>query len=152
MATLHLMIGLPCSGKTTFARQLANETGALVLALDAWHLKLWGDDVGDIKHDERHVRIEEIMWDVAAHVLKLGGDVILDYGCWARAERDDYRSRAKTIGADFKLNYMDVPRDELFRRLEMRNQNPTDDVFVIPMEEMERYIPLFHPPMEDELG
>ncbi|MBV9304506.1 MAG: AAA family ATPase, partial [Acidobacteriaceae bacterium] len=33
MATLHLMIGLPCSGKTTYARQLAGETNALLLTL-----------------------------------------------------------------------------------------------------------------------
>src|SRR6266436_4761003 len=77
MATLHLMIGLPCSGKTTYARQLARETNALLLTLDVWHLKLFGDYVGQEHHDERHVRIEKIMWDVAKHVLELGGDLIL---------------------------------------------------------------------------
>jgi predicted kinase len=46
MATLHLMIGLPCSGKKTYARQLAGETNALLLTLDVWHLKLFGHDVG----------------------------------------------------------------------------------------------------------
>jgi hypothetical protein len=81
MATLHLMIGLPCSGKTTYARQLAGETNALLLTLDVWHLKLFGDDSGQEHHDERHERVEKIMWDVAKHVLQMGGNVILDYGC-----------------------------------------------------------------------
>src|ERR1700721_443380 len=95
MATLHLMIGLPCSGKTTCARQLAVETNALLLTLDVWHLKLFGHDVGHEDHDERHERIEKIMWDVAKHVLAMGGDVVLDYGCGAGVGGEFYRKGAK---------------------------------------------------------
>jgi len=151
LATLHLMVGLPCSGKTTYARQLAREVHALVLTLDVWHITLFGDDVGHDDHDARHQNIERIMWDVAKHVLELGGDVVLDFGCWARVERDDYRKRAKALGADFRLHYMDVPYSELYRRLEMRNRTPAEGVFVIPKTEMDKYIPLFEPPTEDEL-
>jgi predicted kinase len=93
MATLHLMIGLPCSGKTTYARQLAGETNALLLALDVWHLKLFGDDVGQEHRDERHERIEKIMWDVAKHVLELGGDIILDYASLAHTDSRAVRFR-----------------------------------------------------------
>ncbi len=152
MATLHLMVGLPCSGKTTYARQLARGVHALLLTLDVWHLTLFGDDVGHADHDERHGSIEKIMWDVAKHVLAMGGDVVLDFGCWARVERDDYRNRAKELGATFKLHYMDVPYAELYRRLAIRNRTPTEGVFVIPKAEMDKYIPLFQPPTEDELG
>lgn len=151
MATLHLMVGLPCSGKTTFARQLARETNALLLTPDAWHLALFGDDVGHEEHDARHHGIEMIMWDVAKHILGLGGDVVLDFGCWARLERDDFRKRAQELGADFQLHYMDVPYAELYRRLEVRNRAPAEGVFVIPITEMDAYISLFQPPTEDEL-
>src|SRR5215217_5758255 len=143
MATLHLMVGLPCSGKTTYARQLAREVHALVLTLDVWHVTLFGDDVGHADHDARHQNIEKIMWDVAKHVLGLGGDVVLDFGCWARVERDDYRNRAKELGAHFKVHFMDVPYAELYRRLEIRNRTPSEGVFVIPKTEMDKYIPLF---------
>jgi predicted kinase len=151
MATLHLMVGLPCSGKTTYARQLAQECNALLLTLDVWHLALFGDDVGDDAHDARHQTIETIMWDVAKHVLALGGDVVLDYGCWARVERDDYRERARALGAHFRLHYMDVPQEELYRRLEARNRAPGAGIFVIPRTEMDRYLTLFQPPTADEL-
>ena len=132
MATLNLMIGLPCSGKTTYARQLAGETNALLLTLDVWHLKLFGHDVGHEHHDERHERIEKIMWDVAKHVLEMGGDVILDYGCWARVERDDYRNRAKELGADssciiwmFRIpNYIAVWKNEIETSLKARLKFP----------------------------
>jgi predicted kinase len=151
MATLHLMVGLPCSGKTTYAHQLAEEVNALVLTLDVWHLKLFGDDVGHEDHDARHGTIEQIMWDVAHHVLALGGDVVLDYGCWARVERDDYRQRAQALGANFRLHYMDVSYAELYRRLAIRNRTPAESVFVIPETEMDKYVTVFQPPTEDEL-
>ena len=151
MATLHLMVGLPCSGKTTYARRLSAETKAFLLSLDAWHLKLFGNDTEHECHDERHRNIEDIMWDVAKHILESGGDVVLDYGCWARVERDDYRERAKGLGADFKLHYMDVPHPELYRRLEIRNRNPSEGAFAIPKAYMDKYIPMFQPPTADEL-
>ena len=94
--------------------------------------------------------IEKIMWDIAKYVLCIGGDVILDYGCWGRAERDDYRNRAKELGVDFKLHYMDVPILELYRRLDERNHNPPEDAFRIPKTEMDRYITIFQPPDSDE--
>jgi hypothetical protein len=69
----------------------------------------------------------------------MGGNVVLDYGCWARVERDDYRNRAKKLGADFKLHYMDVRYSELYRRLEDGNRNLAEDVFEISKAEMDRY-------------
>ena len=91
------------------------------------------------------------MWDVARDVLAIGGDVILDFGCWARVERDEYRNRAKELGATFKMHYMDVPYAELYRRLAIRNRTPTEGVFVIPETEMDKYVTIFQPPTEDEL-
>ena len=151
MATLHLMVGLPCSGKTTYARQLARDVNALLLTPDAWHLELFGDDVRHEDHDARHQGIQNLMWDVAKYVLRLGGDVVLDFGCWARVERDDYRYRSKYIVANLKVHYMDIAYSELYRRLEIRNRNRTEGVFVIPKTEMDKYITIFQPPTEDEL-
>lgn len=43
MATLRLIVGLPCSGKTTLARQLETEYAALRLTTDEWHIRLLGE-------------------------------------------------------------------------------------------------------------
>lgn len=151
MATLHLMIGLPCSGKTTAARRLETELGALLLSPDAWHLRLFGNDIHEVGHNDHHATLESCMWEVAARVLSLGTDVILDFGCWARAERDALRRKANEIGAAFRLHYMDVSHAELFRRLAVRNARHDDATFVVPPEFLERYIAIFEPPEADEL-
>ena len=80
MATLHMMVGLPGSGKTTEAKKLEKELGALRLTPDEWQYFLFGHDINEPEHDERHTKIEEVMWEIAVKVLKLGCDVILDFG------------------------------------------------------------------------
>src|SRR5688572_24331088 len=100
MATLYLMVGLPCSGKTTRAHELEVTLRALRLTPDEWHVQLFGHDVFDPEHDTRHAIIEAMLWQIAARVLALGTNVILDFGFWAQAERDDYRARAATIRSE----------------------------------------------------
>ena len=78
MATLHLICGLPCAGKTTLARQLEQEYAALRLTPDEWHTRLFGQDAEDTRHDARHAVIEALLWEMAARALLLGGHVILD--------------------------------------------------------------------------
>lgn len=151
MATLHLMVGLPCSGKTTAARRLEQKCGALRLTPDEWHLPLFGDDVGSAEHDRRHDTVERIMWDVARRTLELGGNVILDFGFWAREERDDFRARAAALGADFQIHYQEVSTDELLARLEERNRQAPPGVFIIPASEMRKYMKIFQPPVPEEL-
>ncbi|MCB9148888.1 MAG: AAA family ATPase [Caldilineaceae bacterium] len=63
MATLHLMVGLPCSGKTTLAQKLEHELPALRLNTDEWHIRLFGQDAEDSEHDARHSPIETLLWN-----------------------------------------------------------------------------------------
>jgi predicted kinase len=102
LATLHLMVGLPCSGKTTLAKQLEQERSALRLTPDEWQVPLFGQDAEEPEHDARHSLIEAMLWNIASRALELGANVILDFGFWAREEREDYRMRAKRLGPAVK--------------------------------------------------
>lgn len=157
-ATLHLIVGLPCSGKTTLARQLETKYSALRLTTDEWHIRLFGDDYGDnmteydeATHDARHASVESIMWDVAARVLVLGVDVILDFGCWVRSQRDELRSRARALGADFRLHFVEAPEEVLFDRLNTRNEMHTEGTFFIPKAKLAEWVEIFEPPSSEEL-
>ncbi|MBS6196584.1 MAG: ATP-binding protein [Clostridiales bacterium] len=156
MATLHLMIGLPGSGKTTEAMRLEKEYHALRLTPDEWHLHLFGNDFTDsgenTEHDIRHTKIEELMWETAEKLLVLGVDVILDFGCWAKEERDEFRRKAHKAGADFKLHYMECSKEELWKRLKERNKRVgVDSVFSITRENLEEWSEIFQPPTKEEL-
>jgi predicted kinase len=155
MATVHLIVGLPCAGKTTFAKQLELEQSALRFTPDEWHTQLFSQDFTlDFQHpdhDQRHTLIEEIMWDVAARALQLGTNVILDFGFWAKSEREDYRARATKLGASSVVHFLDVPEQELLARLEIRNANLPAGTFQIPTSKLKEWIQVFQAPTEDEL-
>ncbi len=151
MATLHLMVGLPCSGKTTLAQKLEQELPALRLTPDEWQIRLFGQDAEEPEHDARHSLIEALLWNIARRALELGTNVILDYGFWAREEREDYRLRAKQLGASSEVHYLDVPEDELLRRLANRNWRPSQESFLISEEAMKPWIAFFQKPTLDEL-
>jgi predicted kinase len=151
MAILHLMVGLPCSGKSTRAKILEKEYNALLLTPDTWYIKLFGNIIIEATHDVNHSIIEKIMWDTAERVLTLGTDVILDFGFWAKEEREHFRSEAKRLGAGFKIHYMDVDEEELFKRLEKRNKELPEGVFKIPKEKMKEYVRIFQPVGDEEL-
>jgi predicted kinase len=151
MVTLHLMVGLPCAGKTTLALTLEREHSAIRLTLDEWHLRLFGQDAEDPEHNARHSLIESLLWEVASRALALGTNVILDFGFWAREEREDFRSRAKELGASSEVHFLDVPHDELLRRLAQRNAQLSKFSFRIPEEMMKPWIAFFQKPTPDEL-
>jgi len=151
VATLHLMVGLPCSGKTMLAQKLERELPALRLTPDEWHIRLFGQDAEEPEHDARHSLIEAMLWNIASRALELGTNVILDFGFWAREEREDYRSRAKQLGASSEVHYLDVSEDELLRRLEERNSRPSQESFLISEKAMKPWIAFFQKLTPDEL-
>src|SRR3712207_2038136 len=115
-ARLVLLCGLPGAGKTTLARRPAEELPALRLCPDEWMVR-FGIDLDD---GPARARIEALCWHLAQELLRLGQHVILEFGFSARAEREEKRARARALGAQVELHYLDVPLDELWRRIRRR--------------------------------
>ncbi|HVV35299.1 MAG TPA: ATP-binding protein [Acidimicrobiales bacterium] len=108
------MCGLPGAGKTTRAKELAAEHDAVRMTPDDVLVDLWDQ--------EARAALEAAMWDEAQALLAAGTNVVIDFGSWARAERDVLREGARRIGAEVELCYLDLPLDELARRVELRNR------------------------------
>lgn len=147
MPTLHLICGLPGSGKSTLAKKLEDEHPALRLTPDEWMSRIVEDG-----YDERkRAVVEAIQWEIAQKALRLGVDVILENGFWTHKERNEFRARAHELGARTKLYYLDVPKEELRRRLEKRNAELPPHTFHIKTSDLEEWIRAFEAPTPDEL-
>ncbi|MFL1380566.1 MULTISPECIES: AAA family ATPase [unclassified Nocardiopsis] len=129
MTTLFLMVGLPGAGKTTKARRLAAEHGALRLTPDEWMLPLFGETDPGGKRDVLEGRM---LW-LALEAAKLGTDVVVDYGCWSRDERSAIRWLAETEGARFSMVYLPVDAETQRARIAHRQATTTGQI--LPMTE-----------------
>lgn len=146
MAVLFMLCGMPGSGKTTLARRLEAERGALRLLPDEWMMRL-SLDARDL---DRRIAIEQLQLEIAARALAVGCDVILEAGFWHRHERDDGRAVAAASGAEVRLIWLDPPLAELKRRLERRNRDLPPDTFRVEPDELDGWLAEFEAPGPDE--
>ena len=144
---LVLICGLPASGKSTLARRLAREIPAIRLDKDEWTTRL-GRDVWD---DEFRVRLERQLWALAQELLARGQSVILEWGHWARVERDEKRLGARALGVGVELHHLEVPLDELVERARRRNVSGEWTAAPMTRAHFEQWATVFQPPDEDEL-
>jgi predicted kinase len=110
-ARLFVICGLPGSGKTTLAKQL----GVTRYCPDEVMNDLWDQS--------ERARVEREMWQQAQDLLAAGRDCVIEFGSWSRAERDELREGARRLGAAVELRYLDVPIDELERRVAARGRD-----------------------------
>ena len=147
-ARLILTCGLPGAGKTTLAGQVAADRRAVRLTKDEW---LWA--LGATPWDgPTQQKVEHELWQLAQEILRLGLSVVLDFGLWARSERDEMRSVARGLGVGVELHYLDVPVDELWRRIDARNSQPPWDGYPIRRADFDGWLPLFQAPDAAELA
>lgn len=153
-ATLHLISGLPCAGKTTYALRLKEECDAVHVCLDRWLITAFGryrvDSVGMAEHVRRVYACRELIWSAAAEFLGRGADVILDDGFFLRADRRHHIEQAHEVGATAVIHFVDTPPDVLRARLAARNANPGDYHFEISADAIESFATAFEPPRADE--
>ena len=147
-ARLILICGLPGSGKTTLARRLASEVPAVRFCTDEWK-----HDLGiDYYDEERGKRLEKRLWRLGQELLGLGQSVIFDNGFWAREEREELRLAARSLGVPVELHYLEAPVDELWRRLEIRNEEGKPGTAPIKREDLEKWVQQFEAPDAAELA
>ena len=141
-----IVCGLPGAGKTTVARQLENQTQGFRCNPDEW-LSLLGADLFD---EAMRSRVEALQWEIAQRLLGHGLTVIVDWGTWARAERDQLRMAAQDIGAETELVYLAAPIEVRWHRIKDRLDRAAFGTVPLAFDTLRSYEALFQAPDEDE--
>ena len=144
---LVLICGLPASGKSTLARRLAPEVPAIRLDKDRWATEL-GADLWD---EAFRARLEHQLWVLSQDLLARGQSVILEWGHWARAERDEKRLGARALGVGVELHCLDAPLDELIERAERRTTSGEWTASPMTRAHFEEWATIFQPPDDEEI-
>jgi predicted kinase len=144
---LFVMVGLPAAGKTSRARELASIWSALRLTPDEWMIPLFGQEQPDGK---RNVVEGRLIW-LALSALRIGVNVVLDFGVWARDERSALRALAASVGAHSELVYLPVDKEEQWRRVLARPLTDDPTTFEMTKADLAQWRQIFQPPDATEL-
>jgi len=139
MAKLILICGPIGAGKTTYSISLCEKIGAVRFSIDPWMQTLFSKDMTSLDYSwmiERVERCYNQIWETAEQVLSLNGNVVLDLGFTTKAQRDAFSEKAKLIGIDSELHYLDAPKDIRKARVEQRNQQKDPSVYSFEVTDM----------------
>jgi predicted kinase len=141
---LILICGLPGSGKTALAKELESRLRAVRFSPDEWMdaLSL------NLYDEQRRERIEALQWKWGQELLALGLTVIIEWGTWARSERDTLRLRARALGAAVELHSLSAPADVLFERIQRRDRETPP----IDRDTLSRWFAMFEAPTPEEMA
>lgn len=120
---LFLTVGLPGSGKTTKAKELENKFDAIRFTPDEWILDIYGHDLNIKDRDSLRSPVEDALWILATSAIKIGRNVVVDYGLWAIEERTKFRESAQACGAQVSFVYCHETFDVLWERVSAREES-----------------------------
>jgi len=148
--TLFMLVGLPATGKTTRAKEIESEYSALRFTPDEWIVFLYGENLDRPTRDAVRDPMELLQWQPAKRALEIGCNVVLDWGFWAKNQREAYRKEAENLGAKVKIEFLDASLDELWSRISTRPES-SKGTLGITREELEQWSKVIEPPTPEEL-
>jgi predicted kinase len=156
-AQAFIITGNVGSGKTTYSRKLAAQIGAHIFSVDEWMATLFLADSPEVPNFEwaleRTQRVEAQVLAETIKLLSLNVPVILDQGFFAKEQRMRVLTYLQDKGFDVRLDYLDVPKDVRWMRVEKRNLGQSETYqFEVPKEIFEFCETIFEPLDEEELA
>ena len=145
--TLFLTIGLPATGKTTYARHIEIEHSALRLTKDEWMKALYGPDNPEAASDV----IEGRLIKIGMRALELGINVVIDFGLSGRDERSALRHTAAMIGSDVVMRYFELDPAVQRARIDRRWADAPHETWPISVQELTEWASIIQVPSLAEL-
>lgn len=152
MAKVIMLIGRISSGKTTYARRLEKEEGALRLSCDELMQTIFPEPLGD-RYDAYARRSIQYLYRLGKQLVQCGVTVVMDMGCWSRENRREAAAFFNDVEMDWR--YLDIPPEEWQRRIASRNAAVLEgrsnmDEYLVDEGLLAKANALFEPPEADE--
>lgn len=127
---LHFICGKIASGKTTLARKIANDTGAIFICEDEWLSKLYADDIKSFEDYIKYTnRMKTLLYSHVGQLLKKNISVVFDFAGNTPNHRKWVRSVFEFAEANHKLYVLDVSDAECKKRLAQRNVDKPEGLY-----------------------
>ena len=149
MATVILLCGKLCCGKSTYTKVLLEHRRAMLLSCDELMLSLLPEQLGEL-HDEVARKAQAYLFARAAELLALGIDVILDWGFWQKESRRTAEDFFRSRGFTSEWIYLNVTDEEWRRRIEKRNAEAPPGAYRVDEGLMQKCVSLFEEPGPQE--
>jgi predicted kinase len=147
--TIFLVVGRVGAGKTTFARSFARERPALRLTPDEWMIAIF--DVLVPGHEKRDA-VEGLLIRTALDAIRLGLDVVLDFGLWSREERKALHWLATEAGGTARTIYLPVDPVTQWEHVQKRWAETPGETWEVSADDLRGWHDLFQEPDDDELA
>lgn len=120
MSKLILLMGLPCSGKTSFSKGMKD----IVLEIDEIRKNITG--TYDIRNSHNSF-VQDIVKRITYYHLKSNKQVVLDGTFLSLDTRKEYIDLAKKINIKVDIYWFDPSWELIKKRLHERNKSCTED-------------------------
>lgn len=121
MSRVFLICGKICSGKSYYAKELKALNNAVILSTDEATFDLIENEQGEF-YDVFAKRVNLYLRKKAVEICSSGANVILDWGFWTKADRNEISEFLKNTGTEFEWHYIDVPDEVWNKNITKRNK------------------------------
>ena len=152
-AKAYLICGSICSGKTFYAKQLSVAENAVILSCDEIENDLFQKNLGSA-HDLMAERIHSYLLKKAVEIISHGTNVILDWGFWRKADRENTSNFFKSHNIAYQWHYMDTSTEQRLINIRSRNQavkNGDSPDYYVDSGLLEKCSSLFESPRREEI-
>lgn len=122
-AKLYFMCGKMAAGKSTFAKQLAQDQNAVLLVQDDFVAALFPGEIQDISSFVKYSnRLKHALAGHICDLLSRGISVVLDFPANTRNQRQWFRHLFEQASVEHELHYIDASDDLCKRQLRQRSE------------------------------
>ena len=145
-ARLFVLCGLPGSGTTQRAAEVAERFAGVRMSVEDVIEATGGDSWDALTRRS----IEAWQLSLTVDLLRAGQTVVVEWGPWSRAGRDELRHRGRSAGAFVHLEHLDAPVDVLWEQV--RGREHESGGRAISLDDLNRWVSEFERPTADELA